>query len=134
MAKTTARPIAKTAASQELPKRNDGIHPPIVESEVIVGEPLRLGKGRGGDEVHGWALRAHPRHGAPIHQERTFEILAPQASPLARRMRPPTRMATHLRHIATTPCDLIVGRSPARRLALAPIYHPERAESLKWRA
>ena len=46
MAKTTAKPIAKTAASQELPKRNDGIHPPIVEveSEGIVGEPLRLGK------------------------------------------------------------------------------------------
>jgi hypothetical protein len=56
MAKTTAKPIAKTAANQELPKRNDGIHPPIVESEGIVGEPLRLGKGRGGDEVRGCAL------------------------------------------------------------------------------
>ena len=33
MAKTTAKPIAKTAASQELPKRNDGMHPPIVESD-----------------------------------------------------------------------------------------------------
>ena len=83
MAKTTAKPVAKTAAGQELPKRNDGIHPPIVESERIVGEPLRLGKGRGGDEIRGCALRAHPRHDAPIHRERTFEILAPQASPLA---------------------------------------------------
>src|SRR5215831_816017 len=61
MAKTAAKPIAKTAASQELPKRNDGIHPPIVESEGIVGEPLRLGKGRGGDEVRGCALRATGR-------------------------------------------------------------------------
>ena len=55
MAKTTAKPVAKTAAGQELPKRNDGIHPPIVESEGIVGEPLRLGKGRGGDEIRGCA-------------------------------------------------------------------------------
>ena len=65
MAKTTAKPVAKTAAGQELPKRNDGIHPPIVESAGIVGEPLRLGKGRGGDEIRGCALRAHPRHDAP---------------------------------------------------------------------
>jgi len=56
MAKTTAKPIAKTAASQELPKRNDGIDPPIVESEGIVGEPMRLGKERGGDEVRSSAL------------------------------------------------------------------------------
>src|SRR5215831_1525690 len=58
MAKTTAKPLEKTAANEELPKRNDGIHPPIVESEGIVGEPLRLGKGTGGDEVRGCALRA----------------------------------------------------------------------------
>jgi len=44
MAKTTAKPIAKSAASQELPNRNDGIHLPIVESAGIVVDPLRLGK------------------------------------------------------------------------------------------
>ena len=56
MAKTTAKPLEKTAANEELPKRNDGIDPPIVESEGIVGEPMRLGKERGGDEVRSSAL------------------------------------------------------------------------------
>ena len=93
MAKTTAKPVAKTAAGQELPKRNDGIHPPIVESAGIVGEPLRLGKGRGGDEIRGCALRAHPRHDAPIHRGRTFEILAALAhDPLGPPIHAPIRL------------------------------------------
>jgi hypothetical protein len=84
MPKATAKPIAKTAAKPELPKRNDGIHPPIVESEGIVGEPLRLGKGRGGDEVRGCALRATstPQRRQYTRNEPS-RFLAPQASPLA---------------------------------------------------